>query len=160
MQQLPEDDDDGVAIAVPMDPYAQLFERYVRDMRDAREDALEWWQQLANRELAITGDAATVECNLKQRWPCGPVSFPRVVAVFRQYFLECEALEPPVATLGKEPCSESDWGVEDDNTNESLPSEPRQLLIEHLISADEELGRFMRFFVFIPIGHDASGRVV
>lgn len=143
-----------------MDPYQALFDRYVRDMRVARGEALEWWQQLASRELSMTGDKDSAEENLKQRWPCGPVSCPRVVAVFRQYFLECEALEVPYATPESRPCSESDWGVEDDNLSESLPVEPRQLLIDYLISADEDLGGFIRFFVFIPIGRDESGRVV
>jgi hypothetical protein len=140
-----------------MDSFEEFFNRYLQDLRGARDEALAWWDQLFESELARDGgdrDAARLRIDL--RWPCGPASFPRVIAVFRRYYLECKALQTPEETAVEGAADdESAWGTEVDEDSDRW-DEPRQLLIDHLINVDQVLGQFMKLFVFIPIGNDET----
>lgn len=146
-----------------MSDYDALFERYLHDLRGAREEALAWWNDLFARELAIETDPTTARLRIDLRWPCGPASFPRVIGVVRQYYLECEALQVsdesgPEAEA--DPIDDANWGSEDQGEADQTWTEPRQLLIDHLRNVDDTLGEFMRFFVLLPVGRDEHGRTV
>ena len=144
----------------PMNAYDDLFNRYLVDLRGAREEALAWWDKLLERERSLVADDVTARLRVDLRWPCGPASFPRVVAVFRQYYLECEALSVTDPDVEGDPSDESSWGTEENDEDEGVWLEPRQLLIDNLINIDETLSQFMKFFAFIPVGRDELGRSV
>lgn len=144
-----------------MSEYDALFERYLQDLRGAREEALAWWDELLQRELAIEADPSTARLRIDLRWPCGPASFPRVIGVVRQYYLACEALQiPDEIVMEADPADEANWGSEDTVEDDQSWTEPRQLLIDHLRNVDPTLGEFMRFFVLLPVGRDEHGRTV
>jgi hypothetical protein len=150
-----------------MDLYEQVFKEYVAELRAAREEALRWWEPLLEREKARVGDAAAAEKSLRLRWPAGPTAYPRVIAVFRKYFLACSAINDefweshePKLRNGS-PLDHSLWGTEDAETEEeSSIEQPRVILLERLKYVDESLADFMDRLVFIPIGADRDGRLV
>ena len=129
-----------------MDEYQALLERYLKDLRLARDAALAWWDDLLVRELAIVGNRAEAMFRIQMRWPCGPASHPRVIAVFRQYYLECEAIEVVPVQVVTDPHDESAWGVEDEavDNDGGVSYEPCQLLLESLVGIDGALHKFMK----------------
>lgn len=147
-----------------MGAYRDLMNRYVVDLRVAHEQALAWWDVLLERELAaVGGDPAAARQRINLRWPCGPVAFPRVIGVFRQYYLECEALEADADDIDEDDAAddgeESEWGKEDEDEDEENPDDvswddPGELLIDRLGDVDETLGEFMSSLVLFPVGSD------
>src|SRR5262249_35974769 len=115
-----------------MGEYEALFNRYLLDLRSARDEALAWWSELFKSELARERNEVHAKFRIDLRWPCGPASFPRVIAVVRQYYLECEALQvADEADIEANPADESYWGSTDIEETQ-VWTEPRHLLIDHL----------------------------
>jgi hypothetical protein len=155
------------ARAETMDPYHDLFDRYVKELKRARDQALDWWDSLLANEKAKTDSPELAERMVRFRWPCGPVSHPRVIAVFRKYFLLCEELnEKLLEEQEKRGAQEAivipelAWGVEDEETEELLIEVPRFILIERVKIFDQPLGEFINDLVFVPIGADDRGETV
>src|ERR1700681_587037 len=119
-----------------MREYDELFDRYLGELRTARDAALEWWQAMLERELAITGDGETARFRIDLRWPCGAASFPRVIDVFRKYYRECASIPLSAVTLDAEASEEAAGGAEDDSEDETGWDEPSQLLLGHLGNVD------------------------
>ena len=137
-----------------MPTHSELFDSYVEELRKARDEALEWWQDLLDSE-ATDPDTSTTQVRL--RWPAGPVSYPRVLAVYRKYYLECVTLNDRILSDqdGAQP-TQAGWGEEDEESDErTIP--PRALLTDDLAGADPELHEFMGSLVFSPIGTDDQG---
>ena len=150
-----------------MDPYAHMFDQYVVELRAAHAEALAWWERLIEKETARTGDRLRAENTLRLRWPMGATAYPRVIAVFRKYFLACTEINNEFWEATEDldddasPLDGSLWGVEDDvDDDESLIEQPRVVLFERLEDVDETLARFMDNMVFIPVGADGDGRLV
>ncbi|TIN30532.1 MAG: hypothetical protein E5Y31_06930 [Mesorhizobium sp.] len=147
--------------------YIDIIRRYVTDLSIARADALSWWGDLIDKEAAAGTDRQSAEHRCRMRWPMGPASHPRVVAVYRTYFFEIvQANETSVSryeSFPDEPFSVSSlWEREGEFTsdNEQLYiSEPTELLYESLEEFDISLFEFMKSFVFLPIGMDATGHL-
>lgn len=125
--------------------YADILDRYVVDLADARDEVIEWWERLLRDASAPAGDVAAAEKIVRARWPLGPASHPRVVAVFRQYFLETEAYN----AKKEDAAGEDDEGV----------FQPSALLLGNLEQRDPELAAFMQGFVFLSIGTDPDGNI-
>lgn len=147
-----------------MDLYAKLFEEYVIELEEAREDAIKWWNKVIQIEGEILGDRNKAEFFVRWRWPLGPTSHPRVIAVFRKYYLAIEDINREL--LEKEEQGEFTfklpeegmWGINDEMAEQdSLIQHPRTILFERLEEAAEPLARFMDSLVFIPIGADSDG---
>lgn len=138
-----------------MSVYNSIVDDYLEDLRAARTEVLAWWDALVAASASY-GDLASAERVLRSRWPAGPVSHPRVIAVYRYYFLMIDALneERHAAREGfSEPDDrdEEDWGEPDEDDDDGIV-EPRFLLLDSLESKDPELAQFMSRFVFCAIG--------
>jgi hypothetical protein len=136
--------------------YQELLDAYVEDLRAARDVAVAWWNDLIRPPPGTPADAAYTQARLL--WPAGPVSYPRVIAVYRQYYLACEALnEKREAERAQQ--QPAGWGQDDDDEDGgSRIVPPRALLIDSLEAIDPDLDEFMRGFVFSPMGTDEDGR--
>lgn len=153
-----------------MNAHQQLFGRYVDELANARTAANAWWSSTLRRETkAGASDDEALE-RVRARWPAGPTSYPRVIAVVRKYFLLCEALNRTLPEPGSEDAlrldadaEESEWGVdelgdapdstplqEDWGPDESM--EPPVLLFEMLSGRHESLADFMIFYIYACIG--------
>jgi hypothetical protein len=70
-----------------------LFERYVYDLRRAIQGANLWWDAMIETQLPRSGgDRIRAAREVARRNPVGPVADRGVIAVLRQYWLECVAL--------------------------------------------------------------------
>lgn len=141
--------------------YAPLLDAYTTELRGARKRALAWWQGLLKAETALVGDKAKAELRVRERWPFGPTSHPYVIAVYRKYFIAAEQIneqierETPMRLERAARVDEDDWGVKDPEAlGEEEIIDPPTLLIDVLGERDEELGTFLTFLVFSPIGEE------
>lgn len=147
-----------------IDPYAELFQQYVGELQHVYDRALSWWAALIQAE--DRHDASIGERAVEERWPCGPVSHPLVIAVFRKYFLLCcelndELIKADVNNedVDKDIGNEGYWGsLEKEEEEEVLFQEPRFVLMERLEQEYPELGLFVNGLVFSPIGVDQVGK--
>jgi hypothetical protein len=140
--------------------YADIMDRYVADLVAARDEVVVWWERLL-QQASPTGDIAAAEKAVRARWPLGPVSHPRIIAVFRQYFLETEAYNASkrggAAGANVSPDQDAGWG-QDPPDDEGL-IEPTGLLLDSLESRDDELSAFMQGYIFTSIGTDPDGNI-
>ena len=67
--------------------YEEVLDRYATELAAARADALAWWAGLVIREIGAGHDKAEAQHRCRMRWPMGPTSHPRVIAVYRRHFL-------------------------------------------------------------------------
>jgi len=145
-----------------MDPYAEIFKAYTAELAAAHADALTWWERLVSNETTMHGSREAGERAVRMRWPLGPTSYPRVIAVFRKYFLAVDELNSTLVEQWEnvpqgDPLEDSFWGTDDDVGN---PIQlPRTVLYERLDAVDKTLGRFMDSMVFVPVGADRNGKV-
>jgi hypothetical protein len=138
-----------------MSVYDSIVDDYLEDLRAARIEVLVWWDSLVAAS-APDGDRASAERILRPRWPAGPVSHPRVIAVYRYYYLMIDALnEERYAAHGgsgqRVDRDDEGWGEGDEDDEDGIV-EPRFLLLDSLESKDPELAEFMSRFVFCAIG--------
>jgi hypothetical protein len=121
--------------------YLALWEQYVEELGEAKKIAEEWWTGLIAREPAEDRKKAIL--NIQRRWPDGPASHPRVIAVFQKYYRLC--LE-----LNKE---------EEDKEVVTYP--PSLVLIEWLMSEEtDELSKFLADLTYFPIGEDQDFNLI
>ncbi len=141
--------------------YDEILDRYATELAAARAVALTWWAGLVIREIGAGHDKAQAQHRCRMRWPMGPTSHPRVIAVYRRHFFAIGAInedfleqEDPDRGLN----DPSLWLEQaDSDEEEGLVSQPAVLLFEGLGARDPELQDFMRYFVFVPIGLDRDG---
>ena len=156
--------------------HQELFSQYIVELREARSFALAWFDELLAREAEKAGSKKAAEDAVRQRWPCGPSSHPRVIAVVRKYFIACERLNSAIEARedeGAESAKESteeDWGTDDeDSDDEETESDdeshddfwdeegsidPPIFLGDLLCGRDDELAEFVAQLVFSPIGEE------
>ena len=94
----------------------------------------------------------------------GAASHPRIVEVYRRYFLEIgrvneEFLSQEIVDSGFNDPALWDVGPEDEDEIDdgNAVTQPAALLLEGLGRRDMELRNFMLHFVFLPIGMDSEG---
>jgi hypothetical protein len=152
-----------------MNAHQQLFNRYVEELATARSAANAWWSGTLRRETrAGASDDEALE-RVRARWPAGPTSHPRVIAVVRKYFLLCEELnrtlpEPGSGDGARLDADEPDWRADEpgDEAPDATPQEedwgpdermePPVLLFEMLSGRRESLAEFMIFYIYACIG--------
>ncbi|HEX6708668.1 MAG TPA: hypothetical protein VF169_28280 [Albitalea sp.] len=153
-----------------MNRYQVLFDAYVRELEAAQAYTLQWWDDLVAREASQQGPDEDAEAEVRRRWPMGPASHPRVIAVFRKHFLLCEALNEQLAQglsdqPPEPPPTEDDWGdqpeegASDDYWAEEHPIEPPVFMFDLLEGRHPDLREFMTFYVYNAIG-ERNGRSV
>lgn len=125
--------------------YADIMERYLVDLAAAREASAAWWNELLDA-ASPDGDVEAAQKAVRARWPLGPVSHPRVIAVFRQYYLETEAYNEEKSGADARPDPEG-------------TIDPGRLLLDGLEAYDTELSAFMQGYLFTSIGTDPDGNI-
>ena len=85
--------------------HRELFRRYMRELKSAIPDTMQWWNGLVQ---AAKDELGTRERALLQTWqerPAGPVSDPTLIALIRKYWLSCDGLNrelPPAKQVAPE----------------------------------------------------------
>lgn len=159
-----------------MNRYGLLFDAYVSELRKSKALAEAWWAAALDAESASCADPAQAKENLDMRWPFGCAAHPFVLATYRKYFLECEALNELVESAEdddpeEQADDEADWGESDgefeadevdgiDFEGPEQPVSPHALLIDLLPGRHPDLEQFMNDMVFAPIGLDDDDRSV
>ncbi|MDG4892171.1 hypothetical protein P9272_00975 [Mesorhizobium sp. WSM4976] len=129
--------------------HQEIYNLWISDLKDIVPSLLDWWHDIhaheVNKELV---DA---------RWPAGPASHPRVIALFRKYYFETTRLNDSLLSGVPQHGNEM-WGTEAKQLSEDSegagPVPPVTLLLSFLDDAEPELADFMRRFDFIPVGED------
>jgi hypothetical protein len=114
----------------------RLFESYVKDLRTSKTFAEAWWKKLHDSAPQEHQERKPIEL----RWPDGPASHPRVIAVIQKYHRACEELND----------------LDDEN---AVP--PTVFLVEWLMEDEtEELADFLANLSYWPIGLDENDEVI
>lgn len=152
-----------------MNRHQVLFGGYVRELRAAHVFVTQWWSNLLAETARGTATPELAEQEVRLRWPLGPTTHPRVIAVVRKYYIACERLnmtleaEEQGAVADTTAAAESDWGSEseeeaaeggerDDYWDEESQIDPPTFLYDLLHGREDELAQFMAYLVFSPIG--------
>lgn len=143
-----------------MSRYETLLEDYMRDLRAVRDEATEWWEGLLAKASCTDRDAA--ERCVRPIWPAGPVSHPRVLAVYRKYWLRADRINEVILKRWDERAAAREklgqvWERSDEEAEEEGVVNPSLLLTENLIPHDSELYEFISDLVFQPVGLDYDG---
>jgi len=92
--------------------FRQLRKAYADELRESKEMAERWWQDLNENSAKDPGSLKPDDL-----WPMGPASHPWVIATFRKFFFACVELNKRVSEQVDESNSnfrgEQDWGQED-----------------------------------------------
>jgi hypothetical protein len=149
--------------------FDSIFARYVADLEAALPEVTAWFEQLKKSPKYRTGGF-----DIEETWPGLLGSHPRMIAIFRTYFLELailiERLDLAEEEEDDEPADEDDWGSDDEDDDDydddddddddddedddldERPDHPRHVLIEQLQAERPDLYQHFRQFMFIPVG--------
>jgi hypothetical protein len=133
----------------------EIQQAYIADLRAVMPDLESWWAR--NVEVDVRkGHPSGIRIGFDLRWPADLAGHPRVLAIFRKYFLEVEKLnaesyDKVISDDDSE--SESLWGdgSEPEAIAQVLPSD---LLIHDLEDDAPDLFEVMSGLVFVPICDD------
>lgn len=117
-----------------------LFERYVRELRVAKEAADAWWEGLVGKHKSAKA-RAKAEAEVREDVPVGPAAHVRAIGVVRKFWLEVAALNRAASPQTR--------------------VAPECLLLTWLSEAGHhELAAFVGSYPYWPVGLDAGGRWV
>jgi hypothetical protein len=132
--------------------YQEIQSRYLAEMRTILPGVMAWWKANAVRDPTDLAGAARNA--FEARWPAGPTAHPRVLAVFRKYFLEIDKVnldnEDREAAAGAA-AAESDWGTDDDAEDAEFRL-PIDILVDDLPTVAPDVYALVKGMVFVPIG--------
>jgi hypothetical protein len=138
-----------------MDPrYGELQERYIGEMRRILPDLFAWWDGRSSGRFDEPND-------FDRRWPAGLVAHPRVLDVFRRYFLLVERINIENERPPEDPRSaldEASWG-QDPPADRRNYTRPIDLLVNDLEDEAEDVWEVVQGIVFIPVGVDPEGEL-
>ena len=140
------------------DAYEDIQNRYLGELREVMPKVTEWWNQNAHRQFAEL-KRSSAQNDFEARWLAGPVGHPRILHVFRKYFLETELLNSENDDLSegkKRGQVEGDWGVEAERSDVPFYL-PIDLLVYDLETLAPELFEVMSCLVFVPAGMSPDG---
>ena len=149
-----------------MNRHEVLFQKYVNELTPVKDATLVWWQRLIDAELGRGATPLKAEDRVRERWPMGPTSHPLVLATYRKFYLACEQLNEVIFAeysqkVKKGTTSEDGgWGIEEPDTvgqqqdewGPERPIDPPTFLVDMLFGRHDDLGEFLGFMVFSPIG--------
>jgi hypothetical protein len=152
-----------------MTRHEDLLQSYATELAAAKQFAEDWWARLHADELRKTGSHEAAARAVKARWPEGPPSHPRVLAVVRAYWLACQALnsviererrgglEPPEPEYELVP-GETPVAPGEDATEEQEVY-PHVFVIEWLMDEGmDELADFLGALSYWPVGLEPNDR--
>jgi len=153
-----------------MTRHEELFEGYVRELKQARQSAQAWWESLINTELPRVNGRDVAQACIRKRWPRGPASHPFVLTAFRQYYLACDTLNLRLKQeaahehkSSMDLTAEQGWGTADNPETEGqveTPVPPRVFTIDWLYDKEKDLLAFLSDVVVFPVGLDEAGRII
>jgi hypothetical protein len=131
----------------------ELQSGYIAELRTIAPAIDGWWEELNNGPRAKFA---------QYRWPTGPAGHPRVLAIFRKYFLlieqENEALRrKPLAAFPENP--DEMWGTANMGEAQQIEN-PTDLLIHDIPTLAPDVGHLALGIVFVPIGLDEEEEFV
>jgi len=141
-----------------MTRHEALFAQYVAELEEVKGLAEAWWQAVLSELTARMGDPGAAERELRARWPFGPTSHPWVIAVFRKFYLQCDALNREIEEArgdGDEaaPAQEEEWGREEEERESEQRVPPWVFLADQLgAEGKEDLYNFVLSMVLVPVG--------
>lgn len=134
--------------------FDDIFARYVADLDVVLPEVQAWYDR-----LKATPKYASGRFSLDDIWPGLLASHPRVIAIFRAYFLELsiliERLDIAEEEEDDEEPEEDDWGTDeedDEDDEDERPSQPKHVLMEQLRAERPDLFAHFRQFLFTPVG--------
>jgi hypothetical protein len=139
----------------------KLIEQFAADLMAVRTFAEAWWRDLLDREEQATGSLTAALAAIKLRWPAGPVTHPRVIAVVRQYYFSAERLNSQIAAERKDETEILELSQAD--VDELIDEEvaPSTLLKEGLETSKwGDLSDFLSALPYWPIGMDGAGALI
>jgi hypothetical protein len=134
------------------DTIEEIQRAYLAELRGIAPEIQGWWSGL----LARDGEEA-----VWLRWPTGPSSHPRVLAIFRKYYFRIEELNRLniVDFSDDEIRPESMWG-RDDLGNAALFEKHVNRLILDIPVAAPDVAHLVDGICFVPVGIDHKGAPV
>lgn len=139
--------------------FKEIQDRYIAELRQMAPSILIWWEASQKTDRAATANSAS-GLTFEQRWPSGLAAHPRIIDVFRKYFLEVSDLNDELEDERYEARErrvegEAAWGIDD--ADDAIPFEkPIDLLVNDLEANAPDLFEIMQGMVFVPIGMDPS----
>ncbi|RWB59700.1 hypothetical protein [Mesorhizobium sp.] len=134
-----------------MRTFEEIQQDYINELRLLQPELIVWWKKLARlNELADP-----VPAEVANRWPTGYSGHPRVLAVFRKYYLEIDDLNQDALEAAQEPPPQKHpeelWGT-NDNGDPIGYRQPLDLLILDIKAAAPDLHKLVAGIVYVPIG--------
>lgn len=131
----------------------ELQSGYIAELRAVAPAIDGWWEELNNGPRAKFA---------QYRWPTGPAGHPRVLAIFRKYFLlieqENEELRRKPLAAWPEDTKEM-WGKASMGGERQIEN-PADLLIHDIPTLAPDVGHLALGIVFVPIGLDEEEEFV
>jgi hypothetical protein len=114
--------------------HEELFEEYLKEMRDAQALAEAWWKDLVKKAGAAEA---------RRRWPLGPAAHPRVIHLLRKYWFKVEDINRDIeAGKGKK--------------GEDVVY-PQHLLADGLLDGkNDDLAQWLNTLTYWPLGLDEN----
>jgi hypothetical protein len=129
--------------------------RYVAELLELRPSIEKWWLELSG--TANLGDPAPDEIRL--RWPTRWSGHPRILHVFRKYFLEIEDMNREIRDSVSQDSEPEDpelrWGTDGPHAEIRL-KRPVDALINEISSISPQAHQLVEGIVFIPVGMDMN----
>lgn len=126
---------------------ADIRDRYIEELRGVLPTLQAWWDKMEADEGEVVW----------KRWPTGLAGHPRVLAIFRKYYLEIDAVDREQSMPEEEPVEK--WGI--DSMGEEMGSvRPANVLLFDLPSFAPDLTDVTEGICFLPIALDEKEEVV
>jgi hypothetical protein len=155
---------------MPMTHHMKLLGLYAEELAKAQAFATSWWTGLLQAHHVTEKSAQWKQSELARRWPAGPASHPRVLAVIRKYWLACDALNQALPSgAGRTESPEPSYTlVLDEEAAPPAPAEaddthfvdPHVFVSEWLTDDHEDLALFIGRLPYWPIGLDSQDRYI
>jgi hypothetical protein len=130
-----------------------IFSAYLAELRQAVVEVQQW-----RRRLALGEKYNEAGMQIDEIWPSGLASHPRIIAVFRKYWLQVahviEDYERREELEEDDAPGEEDWGADEDDEEGEMASDPRDVLLGQLREQAPDLFAHFKQFLFMPIGLD------
>jgi hypothetical protein len=139
--------------------FEQLQSEYIAALRALAPEILAWWS--ANCPYSWTEPVPyEAMSDFHRRWAVGPAAHPRIIALFRQYFIAADELNDRFAEErgGEEDDDVEVWG-QDVHPEPIKAARPIDLLVNDLANIAPDLHEIMQGMLFVPVGMDPDGEV-
>jgi hypothetical protein len=132
--------------------YTDIISRWVQELRREFDLLDKWW---VNLEVRLNSGGSKVA---RLHWPAGPVSHPRIIAIYRKYYFDITRLNTKRGEMLKQ-LQPSKWGKDTEEMELSGPISENLILLEMMRDYAPDLFNYFRYFVYLPIGEDKDANL-